>query len=127
MVVRLLPEILDPKEKTLVLQYEVKLQDGLDCGGAYIKLLRKEENKDFDPEKFTDKTPYVIMFGPDKCGSENKVVTIINLILASYLLIIGSFYFQPQESNYGRVRGKASKVYAKHQDGQDNQFVYVGC
>lgn len=25
--------------KTLVVQYEVKLQKGLDCGGAYIKLL----------------------------------------------------------------------------------------
>lgn len=29
----------DPKGKTLVLSYEVKLQQGLDCGGAYIKLL----------------------------------------------------------------------------------------
>lgn len=30
---------LDPKGKTLVAQYEVKLQKGLDCGGAYLKLL----------------------------------------------------------------------------------------
>lgn len=29
----------DPKGKPLVLSYEVKLQNGLDCGGAYIKLL----------------------------------------------------------------------------------------
>jgi hypothetical protein len=30
---------LDPKGKTIVAQYEVKLQKGLECGGAYIKLL----------------------------------------------------------------------------------------
>lgn len=30
---------LDPKGKDLVVQYEVKLQKGLECGGAYIKLL----------------------------------------------------------------------------------------
>lgn len=31
---------LDPKgQKSFVAQYEVKLQKGLDCGGAYIKLL----------------------------------------------------------------------------------------
>jgi hypothetical protein len=29
---------LDPSGKTLVVQYEVKLQKGLDCGGAYIKV-----------------------------------------------------------------------------------------
>lgn len=34
---------LDPKGKNLVVQYEVKLQKGLECGGAYIKLLEKGE------------------------------------------------------------------------------------
>lgn len=34
-----LEEVLDPKGKPLVLSYEVKLQKGLDCGGAYLKLL----------------------------------------------------------------------------------------
>ena len=32
-------ETLDTDGKTLVVQYEVKLQKGLDCGGAYIKRL----------------------------------------------------------------------------------------
>lgn len=32
-------DVFDPKGKTLVVSYEVKLQKGLDCGGAYIKLL----------------------------------------------------------------------------------------
>ena len=33
-------EVVDTKgEKPLIVQYEVKLQEGLDCGGAYLKLL----------------------------------------------------------------------------------------
>jgi hypothetical protein len=35
----LFAEPVDPKGKPFVVQYEVKLQKGLDCGGAYIKLL----------------------------------------------------------------------------------------
>lgn len=81
----------DNKGKTLVVQYEVKLQssypsiidlsrsytyfpctsDGLDCGGAYLKLLK--ENADLHADEFSNASPYVIMFGPDKCGATNKV------------------------------------------------------
>ncbi|CAG8498946.1 10303_t:CDS:2, partial [Scutellospora calospora] len=63
---------LDNKDKTLIVQYEVKLQDGLECGGAYLKLLT-ESDKGIQAIEFSDKTPYTIMFGPDKCGSTNKV------------------------------------------------------
>lgn len=63
---------LDNKDKTLVIQYEVKFQDGLECGGAYLKLLTESE-KGIQAVEFSDKTPYTIMFGPDKCGSTNKV------------------------------------------------------
>ncbi|KAK2165398.1 hypothetical protein NP493_1367g01027 [Ridgeia piscesae] len=55
----------------LVVQYEVKFQNGLDCGGGYIKLLT--QSSDLNLKKFTDKTPYTIMFGPDKCGNDNKL------------------------------------------------------
>ncbi|KAJ1510212.1 hypothetical protein HMI56_006443, partial [Coelomomyces lativittatus] len=55
----------------VVIQYELKLQDGLECGGAYMKLL--SASKSFNPELFTDLSPYTIMFGPDKCGATNKV------------------------------------------------------
>ena len=56
----------------LVVQYEVKMQKGLSCGGAYIKLLSQTpENSNAD--EFSDKTPYTIMFGPDRCGANNKV------------------------------------------------------
>lgn len=65
------PKKIDNKGKTLVVQYEVKPQNSLVCGGAYLKLL--QENKKLHAEEFSNATPYVIMFGPDKCGATNKV------------------------------------------------------
>ncbi|MGH0127021.1 UNVERIFIED_CONTAM: hypothetical protein FKN15_027881 [Acipenser sinensis] len=59
------------EEKPLVVQYEVNFQDGIDCGGAYMKLLSATD--DLDLENFYDRTPYTIMFGPDKCGEDYKL------------------------------------------------------
>ncbi|KAH6660552.1 calreticulin family protein [Truncatella angustata] len=70
------PKAINPKGKDLVVQYEVKLQNGLECGGAYMKLLR--DNKALHAEEFSNSSPYVIMFGPDKCGHTNKVHFIFN-------------------------------------------------
>ncbi|XP_069711362.1 calmegin isoform X2 [Phaenicophaeus curvirostris] len=58
-------------DKPLVVQYEVNFQEGIDCGGAYIKLLSSSD--DLNLEYFFDKTPYTIMFGPDKCGEVYKL------------------------------------------------------
>lgn len=49
----------------------MQLQKGLDCGGAYMKLLA--DSPDLDITKVDGSTPYVIMFGPDKCGLDDKV------------------------------------------------------
>lgn len=57
--------------KPFIVQYEVKFQEGQECGGAYIKLLTK--TSELDLNKFNDKTPYTIMFGPDKCGNDQKL------------------------------------------------------
>jgi len=65
------PKKIDNKSKTLVAQYEVKLNDGLECGGAYMKLL--QDNKKLHAEEFSNSSPYIVMFGPDKCGMTNKV------------------------------------------------------
>ncbi|KAL1603861.1 hypothetical protein SLS60_005453 [Paraconiothyrium brasiliense] len=65
------PKAIDNKKNTLVVQYEVKLQNGLECGGAYMKLL--QDNKALHAEEFANSSPYIIMFGPDKCGATNKV------------------------------------------------------
>ncbi|KAL6451567.1 hypothetical protein SBY92_003206 [Candida maltosa Xu316] len=69
-------EINNLNGKDLVLQYEVKLQAGSQkpCGGEYVKLLKPTSS---DYSFFSSETPYEIMFGPDKCGSENKIHLII--------------------------------------------------
>jgi len=57
--------------KPLIVQYDVTFQNGQECGGAYIKLLTQETGLRLS--QFTDKTPYSIMFGPDKCGNDHKL------------------------------------------------------
>ncbi|MEJ1272877.1 calnexin [Cricetulus griseus] len=57
--------------KPLIVQYEVNFQNGIECGGAYVKLLSKTSELNLD--QFHDKTPYTIMFGPDKCGEDYKL------------------------------------------------------
>ena len=59
------------KGKSLVVQYEVKFQNNLECGGAYMKLL--QDNKALKSDEFSNASPYIIMFGPDRCGSTNRV------------------------------------------------------
>jgi len=57
----------------LVIQYESTLTDGLTCGGAYVKLLESP----VDTSKFDNESPYVLMFGPDRCGATDKVHFIV--------------------------------------------------
>ena len=61
------------KGKTLVLQYTVKHEQNLDCGGGYIKLAPKG----VDQDKFGGDSDYSIMFGPDICGYSTKKVHVI--------------------------------------------------
>jgi calnexin len=86
---------IDMTDKTLVVQYEVKLTEGLSCGGAYLKLLKADDSLDLQLVRcdiarasprpllchhrrprslqMNNDSPYVIMFGPDSCGQTNKV------------------------------------------------------
>merc|ERR1711966_375728 len=57
--------------KTLVIQYTVKHEQDIDCGGGYLKLGA------FDKEKFEGSSEYNIMFGPDICGSSTKKTHVI--------------------------------------------------
>ncbi|XP_015791836.1 calnexin [Tetranychus urticae] len=65
----------DFKGGNLVVQYDVQFRNGQECGGAYLKLLQAPSG---DLSKIHDKTPYSIMFGPDKCGNEHKLHFIFN-------------------------------------------------
>jgi len=60
-----------PVNGEIVVQYEVIFVHTLDCGGAYMKLLIEDEK--FSSSTFSNASPYVIMFGPDKCGDSSKV------------------------------------------------------
>lgn len=62
------------KSKPFILQYEVQFRNGQECGGAYLKLLTNSG----DLNSLNDKTQYSIMFGPDKCGNDNKLHFIFN-------------------------------------------------
>merc|ERR1719253_767858 len=73
--------------KVTVLQYEVRPSSGWTCGGAYLKFYNETgEDEDFDASAVDNNTPYSVMFGPDKCGTTNKV----HLIFRRKSLIDGS-------------------------------------
>eukprot|EP00262_Sarcandra_glabra_P019988 TRINITY_DN77_c0_g1_i2.p1 TRINITY_DN77_c0_g1~~TRINITY_DN77_c0_g1_i2.p1 ORF type:complete len:538 (+),score=142.40 TRINITY_DN77_c0_g1_i2:277-1890(+) len=71
-IVKELEEAVNLKDGSIVLQFETRLQNGLECGGAYLKYLRPQE-AEWKPKEFNNDSPYSIMFGPDKCGTTNKV------------------------------------------------------
>jgi len=54
--------------KDLVLQFQVRFPQKIDCGGGYIKLL----GSNIDQKAFSGDTPYHIMFGPDICGTSTR-------------------------------------------------------
>ncbi|KAJ2083600.1 hypothetical protein H4R24_000658 [Coemansia sp. RSA 988] len=63
------------KGKDFVVQFTVKYEQDIDCGGAYLKLLPPT----LDPAEFDGDSSYDVMFGPDICGSTNRRVhAIIN-------------------------------------------------
>lgn len=64
------------ENEKFVVQYEVNFQDGIECGGAYVKLFADEEGLEL--ANFHDKTRFSIMFGPDKCANDYKLHFILN-------------------------------------------------
>jgi len=60
--------------KDLVLQYTVKNEQNIDCGGAYLKL----HPSGLDQEKYNGDSQYNIMFGPDICGGTRRTHFILN-------------------------------------------------
>lgn len=63
------------KGKDLIVQYSVKHEQKIDCGGGYVKLLPAKSG--FDQEKFNGDSDYNIMFGPDICGYSTKKTHVI--------------------------------------------------
>jgi len=61
------------KDKDLVIQFTLKHEQGIDCGGGYLKLGPKT-----DLTTFNGDTQYNIMFGPDICGATKRSHLIFN-------------------------------------------------
>ena len=59
--------------KELVVQYQVRFPQRIDCGGGYIKLLPST----VDQKSFGGDSPYHIMFGPDICGTTKRTHVIL--------------------------------------------------
>nr|QKY15265.1 calreticulin (CRT3) [Polytomella parva] len=67
---------IDNTGKDLIIQYTVKFEQEIDCGGGYVKLIPLSSASAM--KGFSGETPYSIMFGPDVCGSTKRVHAIIN-------------------------------------------------
>lgn len=116
-----LKDWLQVKDEDLVIQYELKLEDVLNCGGAYIKLLRPtSSNKDIQDiiTNLAPDTPYSIMFGPDKCGATNKVHVIFQ-----YQNPITQEWEEKHYNETVSVQGdKKSHTYTLHIRNNDDSF-----
>lgn len=66
------------KGKKLIIQFSVKHEQTIDCGGGYIKLIPADSLKDQKEFKGgPDETKYNVMFGPDICGYGTRKVHFI--------------------------------------------------
>ncbi|KAM9685441.1 LOW QUALITY PROTEIN: calreticulin-like [Trichechus inunguis] len=61
------------ENESLVVQLSVKHEQGIDCGGGYVKLFPDTLNQ----EDMHSESEYYIMFGPDICGFGNNKVQVI--------------------------------------------------
>ncbi|CAF2625786.1 unnamed protein product [Rotaria sp. Silwood2] len=69
--------------KTLVIQFSVKHEQKIDCGGGYVKVYPAGT----DQKGLTGDSLYHIMFGPDICGYSTKKVHVIFTYKGKNLLI----------------------------------------
>ena len=69
-------EVVDTKDSDLVVQFSVKHEQSIDCGGGYIKILPASVS-DKQIKAFGGDVPYSIMFGPDVCGSTKRTHVIL--------------------------------------------------
>uniref|UniRef100_A0A1I7STR1 Calnexin n=1 Tax=Bursaphelenchus xylophilus TaxID=6326 RepID=A0A1I7STR1_BURXY len=95
------------EDDVIVIQYEVKYEEGQECGGGYVKLLSEGAEKDIS--SFTDRTDYTIMFGPDKCGPQSKIHFILKV--ANPINGTVSEHHAPQPKNIPDVTDKKTHLF----------------
>jgi calreticulin len=104
--------------KDLVLQFQIKHPQKIDCGGGYIKLLPSN----VDQENFSGDAKYYIMFGPDICGtSTRKVHAIFHYNGQNYLIKKSVNCETDQLSHVYTLLVRADKTYAIYIDGDKKE------
>lgn len=73
----------DNLNKDLIVQFSVKHEQSIDCGGGYLKLFDCQ----LDQEQMHGDSEYSVMFGPDICGPATKKVHVIFNYKGKNLLI----------------------------------------
>eukprot|EP00457_Paulinella_chromatophora_P009483 gb/GEZN01009550.1/.p1 GENE.gb/GEZN01009550.1/~~gb/GEZN01009550.1/.p1 ORF type:complete len:307 (+),score=36.18 gb/GEZN01009550.1/:195-1115(+) len=63
------PVVLD-RSKDVVIQFSVKHEQHIECGGGYLKLF----GKSFDQSHLSRDSKYILAFGPDICGTATRNV-----------------------------------------------------
>merc|ERR1712002_167013 len=61
------------KDSPLVIQFSIKHEQNIDCGGGYLKVF----DCSLDQKDMHGDSPYLVMFGPDICGPGTKKVHVI--------------------------------------------------
>jgi len=104
----------DNKDSDLVVQFQVRHPQKLDCGGGYIKL-----GSDWDQENFNGDSEYSVMFGPDICGSSTKRVHAILTHKGENLLTKKEVRAETDQlSHVYTLVLKADDTYEVHVDGE---------
>lgn len=70
------------KDKDFVVQFSVKFEQNIDCGGGYMKIMPPG----FNPKNFNGDAVYNIMFGPDICGTDQKTHVILRYNNENHLI-----------------------------------------
>jgi len=70
----MLSESFSNKDTDLVIQFSVKHEQKIDCGGGYLKIMPST----IDQKDFHGDTVYNVMFGPDICGATKRTHVIFN-------------------------------------------------
>lgn len=105
----------DNDGKDLILQFTVKHEQNIDCGGGYLKLFECN----LDQEQMHGDSEYKIMFGPDICGPATKRVHVIFNYKGKNLLINKEIRCKDDEfTHIYRLHVKPDNTYKVYIDGE---------
>jgi len=105
----------DNLNKDLILQFSVKHEQSIDCGGGYLKLF----DCSLDQEQMHGDSEYSVMFGPDICGPATKKVHVIFNYKGKNLLINKDIRCKDDEfTHLYRLHVKPDNTYKVFIDGE---------